>query len=373
MITSDQIKNLTNLRNNDHLISSLYLRLWPDQRIHQTEVKDMLRKKLEGFGQENSREVKKDLNRIWEFIEATRDSPHKGLAIFSCTAEGVWQVFFLSRPVRDLLVIDASAYIRPLTSILDRYRRVCTLLVDRTKARIFEVFMGELEEQTEIFTDVPSKVREGGWYGLTERRIERHTKQHLHDHLKRVSDRAFSYFRDKGFDWLLLGGQIEIVPEMENALHSYLRKRLKKTFRMDLNATLTQVLDTTLELEQEVKKQEDQTLISRLTDSLKSAGLGVTGLQETLSSLYEGSVHTLVVEESFSQEGAYCRKCGFMGLSVGKCPMCGEAMSFAPDIVDEAIAAAMDQNCEVVHITPGSGLGELGSIGALLRYKAAFH
>ncbi len=49
--------------------------------------------------------------------------------------------------------------------------------------------------------------------------------------------------------------------------------------------------------------------------------------------------------------------------------MCSGAMSAVPDIVDEAVAAAIDQNCEVVQITPGYGLHALGGIGALLRYK----
>jgi peptide chain release factor subunit 1 len=358
-------------------MSSLYLRLWPDKRIHQTKLKDLLRKKLGEFGQrdhslpEERQWIEKDLIKIKGFVETLLESPHKGLVIFSCTAEEVWEVFFLAQPVRDQLVLDSSAYIRPLTSILDQYRRACTLLVDRTRARIFEVFMGEIEEQTEIFTNVPSKVREGGWYGLSERKIERHIKHHLHDHLKQVSDQTFIHFGKKGFDWLFLGGQIEVLPQMENTLHSYLRKKLKRTFRMDLSSDTKAVLDKTLELEGEVKKKEDRVLISRLTDSLKPEGLGVTGIHETLSSLYEGSVHTLLVEEGFSQEGAYCSKCRFMGLSAGLCPICGKEMSFVPDIVGEAVAAAIDQNCEVFHITPGCGLREVGSIGALLRYKGA--
>ncbi len=376
MITSEQAQNLTNLRSEDHLISSLYLRLWPDQRIHRTKVKDLIRKKLEdfehsGYPPEERRWVEKDLRRMQEFIETIREPPHKGLAIFSSTAKKIWEAFFLPPPVRDLLVLDLSAYIRPLTSIFDQYRRVCTLLVDRTRARIFEIFMGEIEEQTEIFTDVPSKVRESGWYGLSERRIERHIKHHLYDHLKRVSDQTFIQFGKKGFDWLFLGGQVEALPQMENTLHSYLRKMLKRTFRMDLNSDPKEILDKTLELGREVKKEEDQSVVLRLTNSLKPGGLGVTGIHETLSSLYEGSVHTLLVEEGFSQEGAYCSKCGFMGLSAGICPICSGAMSPVPDIVDEAVAAAIDQNCEVSHITPGSGLEQLGRIGALLRYKVA--
>jgi peptide chain release factor subunit 1 len=39
--------------------------------------------------------------------------------------------------------------------------------------------MGEIEEQTEILDDVPPKVRGAGWYGLSEKRIERHVEDHL--------------------------------------------------------------------------------------------------------------------------------------------------------------------------------------------------
>ncbi len=373
MITLEQVRNLSNVQSKEHMISSLYLRLWPDQRIHQTKVKNLIRGKLDEFGRESHpleerQWVGKDLKKMQEFVGSIRGSPRKGVVIFSCAVHEVWEVFFLSRPARDLLILDFSAYIRPLATILDQYRRVCTLLVDRTRARIFEVFMGEIEEQTEIFSDVPSKVREAGWYGLTERRIERHIQDHLHHHLKRVSDRVFMHFRKKGFDRLILGGHVEVLPEMENMLHSYLRKRLKRTLRMDLNSGPKEVLEKSLELEQEIKKEEDQALISRLANSLKPEGMGVTGIHEALSSLFEGRVHTLLVEEGFSQEGVHCTKCGFMGLSAGFCPICGESMSPAADIVDEAVAAAMDQNCEVSHITPGSGLSELGGIGALLRY-----
>ncbi len=179
MITLEEVRNLSNVQSKEHMISSLYLRLWPDQRIHQTKVKDLIRGKLDEFGRESHpleerQWVEKDLKKMQEFVGSIRGSPRKGVVIFSCSAHEVWEVFFLSRPVRDLLILDFSAYIRPLAAILDQYRRVCTLLVDRTRARIFEVFMGEIEEQTEIFSDVPSKVREAGWYGLTERRIERH-------------------------------------------------------------------------------------------------------------------------------------------------------------------------------------------------------
>jgi len=106
-------------------------------------------------------------------------------------------------------------------------------------------------------------------------------------------------------------------------------------------------------------------------DSLGPGGLGVSGIHETLSSLYEGKVHTLLVEEGYSREGAHCPHCGFMGLNAGACPVCREKLTPVPDIVNEAVAKAVDQGCEIVQVNPGSGLEKVDRIGALLRYKAA--
>ncbi len=374
MITSQQVLHLANLRSPDHLISSLYLRLWPDPRMHQTQLKDLIRDATEELRRgdrppEKRRTVGADLKKVQDFVESIGTPSRHALVVFSCAAEELWEVFFLSRPVRDLLVLDSSAYIRPLTGILDQYRRVCTLLVDRTHARICEVFMGEIEEQTEILSSIPPGSEERRPHVATEKKTERHIQEHLHDHVRKVADQVFLHFRRRGFDWLLVGGHDEAVSELERTLHSYLRKRLKKTFRMDLKSSPKEVLDKTLELEHEVKKDEDRALVSRLAESLEPGGLGVTGIEETLSVLHEGRVHTLLVEEGYSQRGAYCPKCGFMGLLAGSCPMCGGAMSSVPDIVDEAIAAAIDQSCEVSHVTPGCGLAVLGSMGALLRYR----
>ncbi len=375
MVTFEQIEGLTRLQSEGFPVSSLYLHLWPDRRIHHAKLKDLIKEEQEKLSQNDlPKEVKKsveeDFKKLQEFVETFQEPPYKGLVIFSCAAQKIWEVFLLRQPVRDLLILDLSPYVRPLVSILNKYRRVCTLLIDRTRARVFEIFMGEIAERSEIFSDVPSKVREGGWYGLSEKRIGRHVEQHLHDHLKKVTDEAFLHFREKGFDWLLLGGQSELLQIAENVLHPYLKERLKRTFRMDLDASPQEVLKKTLALEEEIKREEDCALVSRLLNSLKPTGLGVSGIHETLSSLYEKNVYTLLVEEGFSQKGAYCTHCGFMGLKVGLCPICRKSMVPVPDIIDEAVATAMNQNSEVFHINSACGLKEIGSIGALLRYTA---
>ncbi len=375
MITSKQIEELSSFRSGKHYISSLYLQLWPDSRAHQAKMKDLIGRKREelregNFSSEEKQEMESDLEKLSHFVETFKAAPYQGLVAFSSTIQDLWLYSPLPQPVKDLLVFNHSPYIRPLTTVLGRYRRIFTLLVDQTKARFFEIFMGEIEEQSDIYAEVPSRVREAGWYGLNEKRIERHIGDHLHNHLKKVSEKTFNFFREKEIHWLLLGGQPETVSEIEKILHPSLKARLKRTFRIDLNSPPKDVLEKSIALEEEIKKEEDRKMVARLSDTFKPEGLGVAGIQETLSSLFEGEVQTLLIEEGFLQKGAYCPKCGFMGLRQGLCPVCRETMIAAPDIVADAASRAMEQNCEVFYLTPGSGLKDLGSIGAILRYKA---
>lgn len=76
------------------------------------------------------------------------------------------------------------------------------------------------------------------------------------------------------------------------------------------------------------------------------------------------------MEEGFVRKGVYCFHCGFVWLETGLCPFCRNTMMAVPDIVDEAVATAINQNSEVFHINAECGLKEIGSIGALLRYAA---
>ncbi len=374
MITSKQLRMLGNLRNDNHLVVSRYLRLWPEFRIHQVNAKDLMREELENWAQEGvSKEVRqlveRDMEKLREVLETFRETPYQGLVVFSCNAHKIFEVFPLAHPVRDALVINRAAHIGPLIGILNQYKRMCTLLVDRNRARIFETFMGEIEEQSGIYTPVPPKVREAGWYGLSEKRIEGHINDHLHSHLKGVAEQTFIHFREREFDWLLVGGQPEILTEIDGLLHPYLKKKLKGTFRMDLRSHPKEVLMKTLGLGREIKKEEDQALVSRLTSSVKSTGLGVSGIRGALSSLCYKNAHTIMIEEGFSREGVYCSKCGFLGLKDRLCPICQTTVKLTPNIVGEAVSRAIDQKCEVFYIAPGCGLGQLGGIGALLRYK----
>jgi len=267
------------------------------------------------------------------------------------------------------LIIDRDSYTRPLAALLNECHRYCIILADHKRARIFEVYLGDIKEHSFIFEDVPSKVREARWYGPEERRIERHTDDLLRHHYKKVSEVTLDFFKRKLFDWLILGGPQKAVQEFEDTLHPYLKEKIVDRVFMDLSLPVGEVLERTLQIETKVERKYEGRLVQQLMNQIGSSGLGVGGLSDTLFALSQGQVHILLVSDGFKAPGLVCGECKYMAIDTENCPVCGTKLTKVPDIIGEAIYVAIARNCQVRHVSQNTELENLGDIGALLRFK----
>jgi len=312
-----------------------------------------------------------DLDKIGRF--GTQSLPAwnaAGLAIFACTGAKFWEEMALPRAPRNHFIFDRSLYVRPLASILDEYRHICALLLDRQEARWYEVFMGEISLVDSLKSDVPSRVREGGWQGYESKRIERHIDAHLHDHFKKASLKTFELFKKNRFDWLFLGCKEEYRSDFEPLLHPYLKERLKGWLKTDSNNTEDKILKQTLEMGKKLKAEEEATLAQSLVSELEKGGRAVSGMKEVLRKLNTWGVQSLVLSRNFSAEGRTCPKCHYLYVDEVRCPVCQVKTEKVQDIVHESVHAALDKKVQVRYITPPSKLDRYGKIGAFLRFKA---
>jgi len=380
MISSADIRKLLNFKGDGYKVCSFYLNVDGSKytpRDYETLAKDLIKeRRLQLQGEDLPPPVRQSLEEDFEKIErfvrqGFQRNNSRGLAIFSCAGKDFWQVYPLPRPVKNAFILGSDPYIRPLTVLLDEYHRYCLTLVSRNKARIFEVYLGEILEHSEIFDEeVPGKVRVAGWYGLEEKRIERHIEYHVYQHLKRVADQVFDFFKNRRFDYLVIGGRSDILPEFERCLHSSLKERLVAKVDLDVEAPLHEIKAQVLQIEREVEQRQEVNLITRLVEEVSTEGFGVSGLHDTLRALHVGNIHTLLVEEGFSTPGMECQKCGFLTPVEEKfCPICQGPLQEVPDVVDEAIEEVYRQRGEVEHIPDNPVLRQLGRIGALLRFK----
>jgi len=292
-----------------------------------------------------------------------------GLAIFACTGAKFWEELALPRAPRNHFIFDRSLYVRPLTAMLDEYRRICALLLDRQEARWYEVFMGEISLLDSLKSDVPSRVREGGWQGYESKRIERHIDAHLHDHFKKASLKTFGLFKKNQFDWLFVGCKEEYRSDFEPLLHPYLKERLKGWLKPDSNNSEDKILKQALEMERKLKVEEEAALAQTLVSELEKGGRAASGMKEVLRKLNTWEVQSLILSRNFAAEGTACPKCRYLYVDEVRCPVCQVKTERVQDIVHESVHAALDKKVQVKYVTPPSKLDRYGKVGAFLRFK----
>ncbi len=378
MITMEEVEELLSFKSDPFLMSSLYLNINEkrfSKREYVIQLKDLTKQRRQDIKNANldpeiRASLEEDIKKIQNYVE--QEFSGRGvrcLAIFSSSKKNFWQVYHLPQPVKSRLIINVEPYVRPLTTLLDEYKRYCTVVVSRDKARIFEVYLGEITEHTEIFNQVPGKVRIAGWYGLEERRIERNIEDKIHRHLKEVADATLEFFKKKKFDWLIIGGKRESISTFERHLHTYLRDRIIGRIDLDPDISLHEALLKTQQVAQRVEREEEKRIIQQLLDEANSNGLAVIGLEDALRAIWQGQVNVLILKEDLSVPGFICPNCGYMSAEESECPHDKIGMTPTPDILEEAVESAIIQNCQIKHIVESQELDNVGGIGAILRFK----
>ncbi len=313
--------------------------------------------------------LQRDLERIGRFGSQQLPAFNgAGLAIFSCQGAKFWQNLALPRPPRNHIFFDRNLHVRPLLAIRDEYRHICALLLSRQDARWYEVFMGEIALIDSLRSDVPSRVREGGWKGYESKRIERHIDAHLHDHYKKAALKTFELFKKNKFDWLFLGCKEECRSEFEPTLHPYLKERLRGWLKTNSGDSEDKILKQAVGIEKALKAEEEAGLALSLTSELERGGRAVSGLKDVLRRLNAAEVQTLVLTRNFAKGGRVCPKCHALYLDALRCSVCQLKTDKVQDIVHESVHTAMDKKVRVRYVTAPSKLDRFGKIGAFLRY-----
>jgi peptide chain release factor subunit 1 len=325
-----------------------------------------LEKEADGLPKKAAASVTKDVERMIAFLEDLDRGPTRGVALFSCSGARLWEDVLVPRPLADRATLAEHPHVLPLEALIETYEKFCTALVDREKARIFLARMGRIREETDVFDDVPGQHDQGGW---SQARYQRHIDEHVGRHLKHVGDVLLRYLQRQGFDHLILAGPDEVVPEFERGLHDYLKRRVVARVTLPMTANVNDVLEKSLQVEEEIEVRREREVVERVTAEAAAGRNGVMGLEPVLAALNDARVDTLVVPFGLSSEGVRCTSCGWLGLHGSTCPTCGAATEPVPDVVESAVAKALQEGSRVESLTLVNGEGGRSfDVGALLRF-----
>jgi len=371
MITRHELDLLSSYAPTESPVVSFYLSLERRDReggkMPFTELKNLLKAGQEDIARwpEQYRvPLTLYLTRIEETAEEERGGKSRGLAIFA--GDNLWQVYRLPTEPGNHFVIDRAPYVKPLIHLFRRHPRYCTVLVDKERARLFLIQMGEIQDYSLVLDEVPKHHDQGGW---AQARLQRRHDDYVMHHLKRSAELTFEFFQREGFDFLLIGGTDELTSAFFERLHTYLQDRVVGFLPIASTASASEALEQSLQTMGEVEVRLSEELMKRLEEEVGSGKLGVAGLSPTLRALNAHKVMDLVVEDGYQVAGGRCTHCGSLSVrSTGRCRYCHGPIERTENLVDDVVELAFSQGAVVHFVDPNQILWDLGRIGALLRY-----
>lgn len=377
MIRLEDVMGLASFRDRESYVTSFYLgfgeaaqpkKLLISAKAMLKEGNSVIRRITQAA--EARKSLAADLEKIERYLKTDLErSGMGGIAIFSCSARDFFQVYPLRAPVKDRIVMKRSFYIRPLTLILDDFKRCIVVLIDRARARIFEAHLGEMVTYIEITDEIPGQVREAGYKGYEEKRIQRHIDDLVQKHYRKVARQLLDSFKANRFERLILGGTPEVIGEFEKHLHSYLKESVIGRFAVESTATISEVFERSKSLAEQLERQSEEKLVGELLDRLWPQGRGTLGIDGTVEALMRGEVYSLLVAVGFMKPGHVCRECGYVSVREKTCSLCESEMEPVADIVDEMILEAVRQRALVHHISGIQEFVEKWGVGSVLRFR----
>ncbi len=401
----DTLEKLASFRPEGALVTSLYLHLRPEERQDNKYLriyKDMVKEKKAELGRrELSKDVLESLERDFEVIGEFLSEPKnlegcRGIAVFSCSKEGLFEVVKLPYVYRSRLMVAPDPLIREIAAIDEEFGRVGVLLVDRKHIRYFLMDIETITESVDFLEPLATRAHrfhsggsalkgaEGTFqlkmpsrgaapnmvqHSYGEWRFHMRIQEEWHRVLKLAADAAFEDWKANKFDKLVVGGFIEEgLREIENHLHAYLKERLVGYIEVNpAEAKPHEVRDKVLNLLWEKDREQERELVSEL-DELIGKGLAVNGTSRVLEMLSIGNVRTVLIPEDFEKPGYLCPETHLVFLKP-ECPLEGEEPLEVEDIVDEVIEEALEQKASVEVIVDRELQKKVDGLAAFLRFR----
>jgi peptide subunit release factor 1 (eRF1) len=379
MISTDDLNNLMQYEPTPNSpVLSVYLdtdqtKEANSQRGFEVVLKNMLREVEQHLDKDKKKEFSPDKERVLRYVEEYRE-PARGLVAFCDESEGFLWLRELRVSVRNGLWWNDLPHLRPLIETVDKYERYGVVLADREHARLFIVFLREIEEHREAFAeaDVTHIKGPGTEHSWSQMQIQRKADEHAHWHLKNVADLMSRLASRFEFGRLILAGPVEATSELQSLLPKSLRTRVVGRINVPVDAPEDQVLEETLKIEDEIERAHEAELVESLITAANKNRRGVLGLDATLEALQEWRIMQLVYSHGFvAPRGSQCTNCGALFAEVkDACSFCGKPVNAIDDLLDRAATRTLEMRAKVdeVYGPAAARLLNYGSIGAMLRF-----
>jgi peptide subunit release factor 1 (eRF1) len=380
MMTRDEIRELAAFQADESqgaCALSFYFQPEPPQdRSHRREAivaKDVVKQALKSVAaQGKNGPLHADLDRVLEV--ATNLHGHaRGKAVFACSAHNFWKEFDLPpRLGTTRIYLQSQFQLKPLAALLGAQPKLCVAMVDRQRARFFDLRLDDLRESQAIVHMLSRNGAAYGYNGYESGHAERRVAEEALHHFKAVSERLRTD-REKGlWERLIVGCQESNWPEFEAHLHPDVRQRVIGRFSADVaSVSYEEIRDHANSVLNQWMVERGRAKASEALDLAKANGRGVSGLRRVLQALETGEVQTIFLSDNYSAHAVECGNCGHLDAHmIPTCVACGKPTRELTDVSDAIIPIAIRRDIEMFYLKDHPELDRAGNIAALLRFRS---
>jgi peptide chain release factor subunit 1 len=380
MMTRDEIRELAAFQANETkgaCALSFYFQPDPPQdRSHRREAivaKDIVKQALKGAAASGKNgSLHADLDRVLDLATNLRGNA-RGKAVFACSAQNFWKEYELPPHLGGTQIyLQPQFQLKPLAALLGAQPALCVVMLDRQRARFFDLRLDVLREHGAIVHMLSRSASSYGYNGYEAGHAERRVAGEALQHFKAVAERLRADLERGAWERLIVGCHDVNWPEFESHVHPYVKQRLIGRFSADVaSVSNEEIRDHAGALLNQWITERASTKVSEALEFAKANGRGVAGLRRVLQALETGEVQTIFLTENYSARAVQCPHCGHLDAHlIASCVACGRRTHELTDVCDAIIPIAIQRNIELFYLKEHDGLNRAGNIAALLRFRS---
>ena len=377
-MTREQIRQLAEFQDDSSCVVSFYFQpSTPRNKAHKEDtilIKDLAREAMRNLESKGKKDAARaDVDRIVRLSSELRSNGTHAKAVFACSKKDIWQEYDLPPTLPGTqLFVDRHFHLKPVAHLLGASPLLAIVLLDRHRARIFDLRLGELTEREDLFHPVPRRGRSDGFAGYEGGHAQRRVEDEVRQHFKNIAENLKELLEKGVFEKWILACQDAHRSLFEPQLHPYVSQALIGRFHADVaHATRDEIKSHAEHILEKWQEDRRRDLIAQALDHARSNGRGVTGLRRVLRSLELGEVQTLLVGENLQAHAIECAHCGHIDAHlVSYCPVCGRATQEIVDVGEAILPWVIRRDVETFYLKDDPEFDKVGNIAALLRFRA---
>ena len=377
-ITREQIRELAEFQDQKSCAVSFYFQpSAPRNKAHKEDtilIKDLAREAMRHLESKESKEcARADIERVVRLSSELRSNGTHGKAVYACASQNLWREYELPATLPGTqLFVDRHFHLKPIAHLLGASPLLGVVLVDRHRARIFDLRLGELTERDDLFHPLSRRGRSDGFAGYDGGHAQRRVEDEARQHFKNVAALLKELLEKGIFEKWILACQDAHRSMFEPQLHPYVSQALIGRFHADLgHVTRDEIRSHAQQILERWQNDRKHELVSQTLTQARSNGRGVTGLRRVLRSLELGEVQTLLLGENLQAHAVECTGCGHIDAHlVSYCPVCGRATQEIVDVGEAILPWVIRRDVETFYVKDDPEFDAVGNIAALLRFRS---